>query len=69
MDLPAFECALQGRLNLHLTELPDGEIEMPERLGLVVRVVREEQLGKLKPGEGDLGRDLSRVAISIASTW
>jgi len=30
---------------------------MFQRLGLLVRVVREEQLGKLKPGEGDLGAE------------
>jgi hypothetical protein len=61
------ESTFQGRLHLHLTELPDREIQMFPRLGLLVRVVRKEQLGKFKPGEGDLGRNLSRAAISIAS--
>ena len=55
--LPLFQSTLKGRLHFHLTELPDSEIEMLQRLGLFVRIVRKEQLGKLKPGEGDLGAE------------
>ena len=53
-DLPVREGTLEGGLHLHLTELAYGEIQVLQRLGLLVRVVHEEQLGKLKPGEGKL---------------
>ena len=51
--LPLFESTLQGRLHLHLTELTDREIEMLQRLSLFVRILLEEQLGKLEPREGE----------------
>ena len=40
-----------------LTELPHGEIETIDRLGLPVRIVLQEQLGKLQSGEGYLGAE------------
>jgi hypothetical protein len=61
-----FESTLKGRLYFHFFELPIREIQMLPRLGLLVRIVRKEQHGKLKPGEGDLGRNLKPAAISIA---
>ncbi|MGD0663741.1 MAG: hypothetical protein ABSD38_37370 [Syntrophorhabdales bacterium] len=41
---------------------------MLDRLGLLVRIVLQEQFSKLKSGEGDLGRNLRPAAISIASS-
>jgi hypothetical protein len=41
-------------LHLHLTKLAYGEIQVLQRLGLLVQVVIKEQPGKLKPGEGKL---------------
>jgi hypothetical protein len=63
--LPLFESTLKGGLHLHFSELTDCEIRMLGRFGLLVRAILE--LGKLKPGEGDLGRNLKPAAISIAS--
>ncbi len=42
-----------------LTGLPHGEIETIDRLGLPVRIVLQEQSGKLKPGKGVLGAETS----------
>ena len=42
-----------------LTELPHGEIETIDRLGLLVRIVLQEQFGKLTPGEGVLAAETS----------
>ncbi len=66
--LPLFESTLHGRQHLHLTELPNGKVKVLQRLGLLVRVVLEEQLGKPKPSERNL-RAESPVAISIASSY
>ena len=49
--------SLQGRLHLHLAELADGEVEMLQRFGALAGVVRQQQLGELEAGEGDLGAE------------
>ena len=48
------EGTIEGGLHLHLTKLAYGEIQVLQRLGLLVQVVIKEQPGKLKPGEGKL---------------
>ena len=48
------EGTIEGGLHLHLTKLAYGEIQVLQRLGLLVQVVIMEQPGKLKPGEGKL---------------
>ena len=57
--LPVFESTFKCWLHLHLTELSNGEIETIDRLGLPVRIVLQEQPGKLKPGKGVLGAETS----------
>jgi hypothetical protein len=46
-------------LHLYVTEFSDGEIETIDRLGLLVRIVLQEQFGKLTPGEGVLAAETS----------
>jgi len=45
------ESTFRGRCIFVLTELTDGEIQVLERLDLLVRVVIEVQFCKLKSGE------------------
>jgi hypothetical protein len=51
-DLLVLQGPLQGWLHLHVAELVDSEIKVFQRLSPLLRVVLQEQLGKLKPGEG-----------------
>ena len=49
------ERPFQRWLHLHLAELADREVEVPQRLGALVGVVLEQQFGELEAGEGDFG--------------
>ena len=48
---------LQRRRHLHVAELPNGEVEVLQGLGALVRVVVQKQLCEVEPFEGDLGTE------------
>ena len=56
--------ALQGWLHLHVAELGDGKVQVLQRLSPLPGIVLQEQLGELKPGEGDLGPKPNFLASS-----
>ena len=54
-DIAVAEGAFQSGLHLHVAELADGEIQVLHGLGPLVGVVLQQQLAKLKAGQGYLG--------------
>ena len=47
--------ALEGRLHLHVAELGYAELQMLASLVTLVGIALQQELGELKPSEGNLG--------------
>jgi len=53
---------LQGWLHLHLAERSDGEVQVFQGFGSVVRVVLQQQLGQLQPCQCELWAEAELLA-------